>query len=85
MPGGYGTLDEFMEAINLISTDRIPRFPVIVVGKEYWKGLMVWLKDTVLKTGCISEDDLSLFKAVDKPEEVVKIIKDFYKCHKSLC
>jgi uncharacterized protein (TIGR00730 family) len=85
MPGGYGTLDEFMEAINLISTDRIPRFPVIVVGKEYWKGMMDWLKDSVLKTGCISEDDLSLFKAVDKPEEVVKIIKDFYKSHKSLC
>ncbi len=85
MPGGYGTLDEFMEAINLISTDRIPRFPVIVVGKEYWKGLVDWLKNSVLKTGCISEEDLCLFKAVDKPEEVVKIIKDFYKSHKSLC
>ncbi|MCX5708504.1 MAG: TIGR00730 family Rossman fold protein [Candidatus Omnitrophica bacterium] len=85
MPGGYGTLDEFMEAINLISTDRIPKFPVIVVGKEYWKGLMDWLKNTVLKTGCISEEDLCLFKAVDKPKEVVKIIKDFYKSHKSLC
>ena len=84
MPGGYGTLDEFMEAINLISTERIPKFPVIVVGSEYWKGMAEWLEKMVLKTGCISQEDRKLFKVVDKPQEVVKIIKDFYRTHKSL-
>ena len=84
MPGGYGTLDEFMEAINLISTERIPKFPVIVVGSEYWKGMAEWLEKMVLKTGCISAEDRKLFKVVDKPQEVVKIIKDFYRTHKSL-
>ncbi len=85
MPGGYGTLDEFFEAINLISTERIPKFPVIVVGSQYWKGMTDWLRDVVLKSGCISNEDLRLFKVVDKPQEVVKIIKDFYRTHKSLC
>lgn len=84
MPGGYGTLDEFMEAINLISTERIPKFPVIVVGKEYWNGMVEWLRDSVFKAGCVSEDDLKLFKVVDKPQDVVKIIKEFYRTHKSL-
>lgn len=84
MPGGYGTLDEFMEAINLISTERIPKFPVIAVGSEYWKGMADWLDKMVLKTGCISPEDRKLFKIVDKPQEVVKIIKDFYRTHKSL-
>lgn len=85
MPGGYGTLDEFTEAINLISTDRIPKFPVVVVGSEYWKGMIEWLQKMVLKTGCISAEDLKLFKVVDKPQDVVKIIKEFYRTHKSLC
>jgi uncharacterized protein (TIGR00730 family) len=85
MPGGYGTLDEFTEAINLISTDRIPKFPVILVGSEYWKGMTDWLDKVVKKSGCISSEDMKLFKVVDKPREVVKIIKDFYKNHKSLC
>jgi len=85
MPGGYGTLDEFTEAINLISTDRIPKFPVIVVGSEYWKGMIDWLEKVVLSSGCISREDFKMFKVVDKPQEVVKIIRDFYKTHKDLC
>ncbi len=84
MPGGYGTLDEFTEAINLISTERISKFPVILVGSEYWKGMTDWLENVVLKSGCISRDDFKLFKVADKPKEVVKIIKDFYRNHKSL-
>ncbi len=84
MPGGYGTLDEFSEALNLISTDRIPKFPVIVVGREYWGGMVDWLEKVVVKSGCISTEDLKLFKVVDEPKEVVKIIKDFYREHKSL-
>ena len=79
MPGGYGTLDEFYEAINLIQTQRIPRFPVVLLGSEYWCGMLKWLREKVLKEGNISDGDLDLFKVVDKPKEVVKIIKDFYK------
>ena len=79
MPGGYGTLDEFTEAINLIQTERIARFPVVLLGKEYWKGLISWLKNKVLKEANISKDDLDIFVVVDKPEEVVEAIKKFYE------
>ncbi|MFH1442253.1 MAG: TIGR00730 family Rossman fold protein [Candidatus Omnitrophota bacterium] len=79
MPGGFGTLDEFFEAVNLIQTERIGKFPVVLVGSQYWKGMLQWLKDEVLKTGNISKADMDIFKIVDKPEEVVKIIKDFYR------
>jgi uncharacterized protein (TIGR00730 family) len=82
MPGGYGTLDEFYEAINLIQTGRIPRFPVILFGSEYWQGMITWLREKVLKNGNIGDHDLELFKIADKPKEVVKIIKDFYKKQK---
>ena len=78
MPGGYGTLDEFTEAINLIQTERIPKFPVILFGKEYWQGMLSWLKDTVLKNGSISKEDLKIFTVVDNPKEVVQVIKKFY-------
>jgi uncharacterized protein (TIGR00730 family) len=78
MPGGYGTLDEFTEAINLIQTQRIPKFPVILLGKDYWKGLLDWLKNTVLASGNISKEDLDIFTVVDEPPEVVRIIKKFY-------
>jgi len=79
MPGGYGTLDEFSEAINLIQTQRIPKFPVVVFGSEYWKGLVDWFKDTVLKDGNITRDELKIFTVTDEPKEVVRIIKRFYK------
>ena len=78
MPGGYGTLDEFTEAINLIQTRRIPRFPVVLFGREYWKGMLQWLLDRVLKEGNISKKDLDIFTVVDKPKEVVEAIKKFY-------
>ncbi|MFA5411374.1 MAG: TIGR00730 family Rossman fold protein [Candidatus Omnitrophota bacterium] len=79
MPGGYGTLDEFTEAINLIQTERIPRFPVVLLGSEYWRGLLDWLKDTVLKSGNITKKELELFTLVDEPKDVVEVIKKFYK------
>ncbi|MCM8781019.1 MAG: TIGR00730 family Rossman fold protein [Candidatus Omnitrophica bacterium] len=82
MPGGYGTLDEFTEAINLIQTLRIPRFPVVLFGSEYWQGLLEWLKNKALAEGNISEEDLELFKVTDSPKEVVAIIKGFYQ-HKA--
>jgi len=78
MPGGYGTLDEFTEAINLIQTQRIPRFPVILFGSEYWKGMLDWIRDRVLKSGNISKEDLNIFTVVDKPKEVVSVVKKFY-------
>lgn len=78
MPGGYGTLDEFTEAINLIQTERIQKFPVIMMGSEYWKGLIDWLKSTVLKSGAVSKEDFKLFTVVDRPKDAVNVIKKFY-------
>jgi uncharacterized protein (TIGR00730 family) len=74
-PGGFGTLDEFFEALTLIQTRKISNFPVILYGESFWRGLIDWLKEEVLKQGCISEKDLNLFYIVDSPEEVLPIIK----------
>lgn len=78
LPGGYGTLDEFFEAITLIQTERIPKFPVILVGSQYWKGLIGWLREIVYKHGNISKEDLDIFIIVDKPQDVAAAIKKFY-------
>ena len=78
LPGGYGTLDEFFEAIALIQTERISRFPVILFNSQYWKGLIDWLKTTVYEKGNISKEDLAIFILVDKPEDVAAAIKKFY-------
>jgi len=78
MPGGYGTLDEFFEALNLIQTERIHKFPVVLLGSQYWQGMLAWLREKVLARGHISATDLNLFKATDSPKEVVAIIKKFY-------
>jgi len=78
-PGGYGTLDELFESINLIQTMRIPQFPVVLVGSRYWQGLLAWLMSTVRRRGCINDEDLSLFSLVDRAEDVVKVIKNFYE------
>ena len=77
-PGGYGTLDEFTEAITLIQTKRMEQFPVILFGSQYWKGFIDWLHSMVLKHDCIEDTDLNIFQIVDKPEEVVAVIKKFY-------
>jgi uncharacterized protein (TIGR00730 family) len=79
MPGGYGTLDEFTEAINLIQTERIPKFPVVLFGSEYWQGMLDWLRGTVLKNGSISKEELNIFTVVDSPKEVVRVINKFYQ------
>lgn len=78
MPGGYGTLDEFSEAINLIQTKRIPEFPVVLFGSDYWKGMLEWFRGKVLKEGNISKEDLRIFTVVDEPQDVVSVIKKFY-------
>jgi len=75
MPGGFGTLDELFEALTLIQTKRIRSFPVILMDSRYWKGLVDWIKETLLKTKSISSPDLDIFHIVDKPEEAVSIIK----------
>ncbi|MDD5006245.1 MAG: TIGR00730 family Rossman fold protein [Candidatus Omnitrophica bacterium] len=79
MPGGYGTLDELFESLNLVQTERIQKFPVVMVGSDYWKGLIQWIKDEAIERGCIDKSELDIFKLVDEPEEVVRIIKEFYK------
>ncbi len=79
MPGGFGTLDEFFEALTLIQTNKIHKFPIILVGTEFWKGLIDWIKNTLLEQGNISPKDLDLIKLVDTEDEVVNIIDDFYK------
>ncbi len=79
MPGGFGTLDELFEALTLIQTHKIERVPVIMVGKTYWKGLLAWMRDTMLhKEHNISEEDLDLFFVSDEPEEIVQHINAFY-------
>ena len=81
-PGGFGTLDEFFESITLIQTERIEKFPVVLFGSDYWRGLVDWLRDTVLEDKKISPKDLDIFKVVDTPEEVIKVIRNFYSVKK---
>lgn len=78
MPGGIGTLDELFEALTLIQTHKIGRFPIILVGSEFWKGLLDWMKNTLLEMKLISEDNFSLFRVVDTADEAVSHIKAFY-------
>jgi len=77
-PGGLGTLDELFEALTLIQTRKIRGFPVVLVGREYWQGLIEWLKSTVLENGAISPEDIGLMHIVDDPAEVVEIITRRY-------
>ena len=76
MPGGFGTLDELFEAITLIQTRKIKPFPVILVGKAYWKGLLDWVGDTLLREKMIGVEDLDILKTVDTPEEVLHWVQD---------
>lgn len=79
LPGGFGTLDELFEALTLIQTLKIGKFPIVLVGSEYWGGLIEWIKNTVLeKEHNISPPDMNLFKVVDAADDAVKIIVDFY-------
>lgn len=79
MPGGFGTLDELFEAITLIQTNKLAHFPIVLVGTKYWKGLLEWVKTTMLlEENNISEKDLELFHIVDTSDEAVAIITDFY-------
>ncbi|MDO8139911.1 MAG: TIGR00730 family Rossman fold protein [Candidatus Brocadiales bacterium] len=74
MPGGFGTLDEFFEALTLVQTHKIYPFPLILVGKEYWNGLVHWIKTTMLKEKTILKEDIDLIKLTDDPQEVLSLI-----------
>ena len=74
LPGGFGTMDELFEALTLVATGKITKFPIVLVGSEYWSGLIDWLKPTMLAEGKIGADELSLLHIADDPDEVVKII-----------
>lgn len=76
-PGGFGTLDEFSEGITPIQTGRIAPFPIILVGKSYWKGLIDWLNKSVLGNKLINKNDLKIFKLVETPEEVINILSAY--------
>ena len=78
MPGGFGTLDELTEALTLIQTKKIGRFPIVMVGKKYWGGLIDWFKKVLVEEKMIHAEDLDLINLVDTPEEAVAVIEDFY-------
>lgn len=80
MPGGFGTLDELFEAMTLIQTKKIGRFPIILVGKSFWSGLFDWVKDILIeKHGNVSPGDMDLIRVVDSAQEVVDLLNSFYK------
>ena len=79
MPGGFGTLDEFFEAITLIQTHKIERFPIILYGSEFWSGCIEWIKNIVCKKfNNVSEEEIFLFEVVDSKNEIIEILKKFY-------
>lgn len=78
-PGGFGTLDELSEALTLIQTNKITRFPIVMVGKNFWSGLVEWFKDQLFAKELISEKDFDIFHVVDDPDEAVEIIDSYYK------
>ena len=78
LPGGFGTLDELFEALTLIQTEKIGKFPIILVGAEYWRGLLEWINNVMLQETNISQDDLELFQVVDTADDAVSVIDSFY-------
>lgn len=79
MPGGFGTLDELAEILALIQTEKTRKIPVVLVGSEFWSGLVGWFKDVLIKEGMIAAEDMDLFIVADTPKEVVDHVKAFYK------
>lgn len=79
LPGGFGTMDELFEALTLIQTQKIRQFPIYLMGTSYWSGLFDWIRDTVVKMGCIREEDLHLLRFTDDPKEVADGIELHYR------
>lgn len=78
LPGGFGTMDELFESLTLIQTHKIGRFPIVLVGKEYWEGLLDWIRNVLVTEKYINPDDLNLFRLVETPDEAVAVINSFY-------
>src|SRR6202453_4146357 len=76
LPGGFGTMDELFEAVTLVATGKITKFPIVLVGRAYWNGLLSWLKDTMLARANIGPAELALISLADEPDEVVAIIRE---------
>lgn len=79
MPGGYGTLDELSEALTLVQTGKIPRIPIVLVGSQFWSGLLDWFKTTLVNEGMIAAEDLDLMQVIDEPDQVVDAIFSHYE------
>jgi uncharacterized protein (TIGR00730 family) len=77
LPGGFGTLDELFESLTLIQTGKVRDFPVVLVGRDYWKGIIDWMRDVQLPAGAIAESDINLLKLTDDPDEVVEIVRSY--------
>jgi len=75
LPGGFGTFDELFEALTLVQTRKVTRFPIVLMGSSYWEGLMAWLRDTCVAAGTISATDVDLLHVTDDPEEAAHIIR----------
>jgi uncharacterized protein (TIGR00730 family) len=76
LPGGYGTMDELFEALTLVATGKITRFPIVLIGSSYWSGLLGWLKETMLGQGAIGPEELALIRIADDAETAIEIIKE---------
>src|ERR1051326_1450949 len=81
LPGGFGTMDELFEALTLVATGKITKFPIVLVGREYWSGLLAWLKDTVLAQANIGLAEFSLITVVDDPAEAIAVIREAHDGH----
>jgi uncharacterized protein (TIGR00730 family) len=79
LPGGFGTLDELFEALTLVQTKKVTKFPVVLLGSEYWGGLYDWIKTTVLGNGKIGEKDLALLHLTDDVDDAVKIVQEAWR------
>lgn len=81
-PGGFGTLDELFETLTLVQTQKMVDLPLILMGKDYWQGLMEWIKDKILKCKSIDKNDLNLIQMTNSPQEAIKIVNKFYERRK---
>lgn len=81
LPGGFGTMDELFEALTLVQTKKTRPFPVVLMGSEYWKGLVDWIKTRMISEGTVSPGDLDLFFVTDDPKEAASLIEQFYRKH----